>query len=96
MLMKYNAIAQFQDTLFLMGMMDEFESGREWIEEKFDMNKMSGDVSVFETNIRYLGGFLSLYALTGDDLFRERAKETADKLLPAFNSPTGRSHRSVI
>ena len=79
-----------QDTLFLMGMMDEFESGRQWIEEKFDMNKMSGDVSVFETNIRYLGGFLSLYALTGDDLFRERAKETADKLLPAFNSPTGR------
>ena len=26
-----------------MGMMDEFESGREWIEEKFDMNKMSGN-----------------------------------------------------
>ena len=25
----------------------------------------------------------------GDDLFREKAKETADKLLPAFNSPTG-------
>ena len=43
-----------QDTLFLMGMMEEFESGRQWIEEKFDMNKMSGDVSVFETNIRYL------------------------------------------
>ena len=37
-----------------MGMMEEFESGRQWIEEKFDMNKMSGDVSVFETNIRYL------------------------------------------
>ena len=35
--------ALFQDTLFLMGMMDEFESGREWIEEKFDMNKMSGN-----------------------------------------------------
>ena len=50
-----------------MGMMDEFETGREWIEQNFDMNKMSGDVSVFETNIRYLGGFLSLYALTGRD-----------------------------
>ena len=73
-----------------MGMMDEFEAGREWIEQKFDMNKMSGDVSVFETNIRYLGGFLALFALTGDALFREKAKETADKLLPAFNSPTGK------
>jgi mannosyl-oligosaccharide alpha-1,2-mannosidase len=44
---------------------------------------------VFETNIRYLGGFLSLYALTGDDLFKEKAQEVCDKLLPAFNSPTG-------
>ena len=85
-----------QDTLYLMGMMDEFEAGREWIEQKFDMNKMSGDVSVFETNIRYLGGFLALFALTGDALFREKAKETADKLLPAFNSPTGKVDVVVV
>ena len=77
------------DTLYVMGMMEDFNKGREWIEQKFDMNKMSGDVSVFETNIRYLGGFLSLYALTGDTLFKDKAVQVADKLMPAFNSPTG-------
>lgn len=49
----------------------------------------TGDISVFETNIRYLGGLLSLYALTGDDLFKEKAVHVAEKLMPAFNSPTG-------
>jgi len=32
---------------------------------------------------------LSAYALTGDDLFREKAAHVADKLTPAFKSPTG-------
>jgi mannosyl-oligosaccharide alpha-1,2-mannosidase len=49
----------------------------------------SGDVSVFEWIIRYVGGFLSLYALTGDNLFKKKAQEVSDKLLPAFNSITG-------
>ena len=48
-----------------------------------------GDISVFETNIRYVGGLLTLYAFTGDDLFRSKAAHVADKLLPAFKSPTG-------
>ena len=49
----------------------------------------SGDISVFETNIRYVGGLLSAYALTGDELFLEKATHVADKLTPAFKSPTG-------
>ena len=49
----------------------------------------SGDVSVFETNIRYVGGLLSAYALSGDKMFKEKAEHVASKLLPAFNSPTG-------
>ncbi len=28
------------DTLYIMGMMDEFEKGREWIEDNLDFNKM--------------------------------------------------------
>lgn len=47
------------------------------------------DMSVFETNIRFVGGFLTLYAFTGDNLFKDKAKEVADKLLPAFQTPTG-------
>jgi len=49
----------------------------------------NGFMSVFETNIRFLGGLLSLYALTGDIGFRNKARHVADKLLPAFNSPSG-------
>ena len=36
--------------------------------------------------IRYLGGLLSTYSLTGDVVFREKAVEVADRLLPAFTS----------
>lgn len=47
------------------------------------------DLSVFEVNIRFVGGLLSCYALTGDTLFRDKAEHIAEKLLPAFQTPTG-------
>ena len=50
----------------------------------------SGDVSVFETNIRYVGGLLTAYSFTGDTIFMDKAAHIADKLLPAFNTPSGR------
>lgn len=30
-----------------------------------------------------------MYALTGDELFKKKAQEVADKLLPAFETETG-------
>ena len=53
----------------------------------FDLQ--TGNIAVFETNIRYVGGLLSVYALTGDNLFRRKAHHVAEKLLPAFQTPTG-------
>lgn len=52
-------------------------------------SKQSADLSVFETNIRYVGGLLSCYAFTGDPMFKEKAQYVAEKLLPAFQTPTG-------
>lgn len=49
----------------------------------------SAELSVFETNIRFVGGLLTMYSLTGDPVFKERAQHVADKLLPAFQTPTG-------
>ena len=46
-------------------------------------------VSVFETNIRIVGGFLTAYAFTGDEMFVKKAHEVATLLLPAFDTPTG-------
>ena len=68
---------------------EEFEKGKAWAAEHLDLGQMTGDVSVFETNIRYLGGLLSIFSLTGEEIFKSKAVHIADKLLPAFNSPTG-------
>lgn len=77
------------DTLYLMGLKDEFEEGRNWVATRFSIDNTTGDLSVFETNIRFVGGLLTLYAFTGDTMFRDKAQYIADKLLPAFQSPTG-------
>lgn len=77
------------DTLFIMGLKEDFDEGRDWVASRFNLDNVTGDISVFETNIRFVGGFLSLYALTGDPIFKEKAQYTADKLLPAFQTPTG-------
>lgn len=77
------------DTLYIMGMQEEFKKGREWIANELNIDTLSSDVSVFEVNIRFVGGLLACYSLTGDVVFRDRAQEIADKLLPAFQTPTG-------
>jgi len=82
-------IVDAMDTLHIMGLSNEFDRGKEWIKNNLDISKMSGDVSVFETNIRYVGGLLTLYSFTGDEIFKEKAADIVDRLLPAFNTPTG-------
>jgi len=77
------------DTLYIMGLTEEFDKAREWINNNLDMSRMTGDVSVFETNIRYVGGLLTAYAFTGDSMFKDKAVHIVDKLLPAFKTPTG-------
>ena len=56
-------------------------------------------VNVFEVNIRLLGGLLSGHVLAADKrldltdgydgVLLERARELGDRLMPAFNTPTG-------
>uniref|UniRef100_A0AB38ZEB3 alpha-1,2-Mannosidase n=1 Tax=Ectomocoris sp. TaxID=3104572 RepID=A0AB38ZEB3_9HEMI len=77
------------DTLYIMGLHDEFKQGRDWIQNNLHFDDLPGDFSVFETNIRYVGGLLTCFALTGDVMFRDKADYIAKKLLPAFQTPTG-------
>ena len=49
-----------------MGMMDEYSDAKLFIETELDMKSIRGDLSVFETNIRFVGGLLSIHALTGE------------------------------
>lgn len=46
-------------------------------------------IPVFETTIRYLGGLLSAYDLSGDPLMLERATELGDWILPALGTKEG-------
>ncbi|OCT80295.1 mannosyl-oligosaccharide 1,2-alpha-mannosidase IA [Xenopus laevis] len=76
------------DTLYIMGMMDEFKDAKEWVEKNLVFN-VNAEVSVFEVNIRFVGGLLSAYYISGEEVFRRKAVELGEKLLPAFNTPTG-------
>ncbi|PPS11790.1 hypothetical protein GOBAR_AA08851 [Gossypium barbadense] len=59
-----------------------------WVANSLDFNK-DYDASVFETTIRVVGGLLSAYDLSRDNVFLEKARDIADRLLPAWDTTTG-------
>ena len=54
-----------------MDMKDEFWRARDWVRDHLTF-KNAGEVSVFETTIRELGGLLSAYDLSKDTVFRDK------------------------
>ena len=83
------------DTLWVMGLDDEFRDGVAWVKANADFN-VDGDVSVFETSIRLVGGLLSAYHACGDAVLLAKARDLADRLLPSFEaSPIGIPHRFI-
>merc|ERR1712078_306164 len=93
------------DTLVVMGEAEEFARAVRWVGANltFDLNST---VSVFETNIRVLGGLLAGHELAqGGPLgvpvegyrgeLLELARDLGERLLPAFKTPTGMPFGSV-
>jgi mannosyl-oligosaccharide alpha-1,2-mannosidase len=76
------------DTLWIMGMMGEFAEARDWVAASLSF-AAAGSISVFETTIRVLGGLLAAYDLSGEGVFLAKALDLGDRLLPAFDTPTG-------
>ena len=82
-------------------MKDEFARARDWVANSDNNTESRGQTglsldwprrestSVFETNIRIVGGLLSAHSLSGDSIFLKRAEEVARQLLQAFQTPTG-------
>uniref|UniRef100_A0A915PM45 alpha-1,2-Mannosidase n=1 Tax=Setaria digitata TaxID=48799 RepID=A0A915PM45_9BILA len=70
-------------TALIMGLDDEFEEGRNWVADSlsFETNRF---VSFFETTIRVLGGLLSAYHLSGDQMFVQRAQDLGSRLAAAY------------
>ena len=46
---------------------------------------VAAKLSLFETNIRILGGLLAAYDLSQDSRLLDKAKDLADRLLPNFD-----------
>jgi len=82
------------DTMIVMGLDDEAAEARELILSELDFDK-DMEVQHFEVVIRILGGLISAYQLDGDKRFLELAVDLADRMLPAFDSPTGMPYRFV-
>src|SRR5438270_1196869 len=76
------------DTLILMHLDAEAERARSLIATDLSFDR---DIYVknFEITIRLLGGLLSGYQLTNDKRLLRLAEDLGNRLLPAFNSPTG-------
>ncbi len=76
------------DTLVLMGLEDEAARAKALVLERltFDLDMT---VQVFEITIRHLGALLASHQLDGDPRWLDLATDLADRLLPAFDSPTG-------
>tara|TARA_R110002003_G_scaffold97_19_gene7903 strand:- start:2860 stop:4833 length:1974 start_codon:yes stop_codon:yes gene_type:complete len=95
------------DTLMLMNLTQELKHAREWVSTTLDYNK-DQDVNTFETTIRMLGGLLSAHYLQeilpgmkpdrqkDEDLFLEKADDLADRLMGAYESPSGVPWASII
>lgn len=86
------------DTLLVMDLPAEYDLARQHVRDidfyllggsRSAYGNSDGRVPVFETAIRYLGGFLSAYDLSGDELMRDRAEELAQLIMPAFETMTG-------
>ncbi|XP_072951179.1 alpha-mannosidase I MNS4 [Typha angustifolia] len=93
------------DTLALLGDHEHFGAAVEWVGKnvRFDIDKT---VSVFETTIRILGGLLSAHLIASDyatgmkiqsynDQLLHLSIDLADRMLPAFDTPTGIPFGSV-
>jgi mannosidase alpha-like ER degradation enhancer 2 len=82
------------DTLIIMGLKDQADKDRKLIDAQLSFDK---DIYVknFEVTIRLLGGLLSAYELSHDPKLLALAQDLGNRLLPAFNSPTGLPYQFV-
>ena len=77
------------DTLWIMDMKEEFEEAVEAVKEIDFTTSTRNDIPLFETVIRYLGGLIGAYDISGGSykVLLDKAVELADVLMGAFDTP---------
>jgi len=77
------------DTLWIMGLREEFYEAVAAV-ATIDFGKSTSTrVNTFETCIRYLGGLIAAYDLSGHEVLRAKAIEVGDLLYAGFNTEHG-------
>lgn len=82
------------DTFVLLGLDSAAAEAKQMILHDLDFN-VDDEVQVFEITIRQLGGLLSAYEQSREPKFLSLANDLADRLMPAFNTPTGIPYRYI-
>ncbi|KAF2706131.1 glycoside hydrolase family 47 protein [Pleomassaria siparia CBS 279.74] len=91
------------DTMMIMNLTSQLSDARLWLHRKLDYEQ-DQDVNTFETTIRMLGGLLSAHYLSTklpgvssrrDHIYLSKAVDLADRLLGAYDSPSGVPYASV-
>ncbi|KAK9475249.1 glycoside hydrolase [Dipodascopsis tothii] len=82
------------DTMLIMNLTEPAERARTWIAQNLTYDQ-DYEVNTFETTIRMLGGLLSAHYLSGLDEYLDKATDLGNRLLGAFDSPTGVPYASV-
>ncbi|KAK6197002.1 glycogenin glucosyltransferase [Pestalotiopsis sp. IQ-011] len=77
------------DTLWIMGLETDFNLAVKACNFIDFSTTLTKDINVFETTIRYLGGFLAAYELSGKQypILLEKAQEVGELLMGAFDTP---------
>ncbi|KAI9697702.1 MAG: hypothetical protein M1820_007689 [Bogoriella megaspora] len=75
------------DTLWIMGMKEEFYEAMKAVDQIDFSRTVMEEINVFETTIRYLGGFLSAYDLSGETALLDKAIEVGEMVYVAFDTP---------
>lgn len=75
-------------TMKVMGLDDYAKEIEDYVIDSISWDK-DLFVKTFEVNIRILGGMLAMYEYTGDQKILDKTEEFGQKMLKAFDSPTG-------
>lgn len=75
-------------TLYVMGLDNEANEIEQYVMDSLNFD-VDIDAKIFEVNIRILGGLLSMYDLSGHPAILDKARDFADRMLPAFDTKTG-------
>ncbi|XP_077969053.1 endoplasmic reticulum mannosyl-oligosaccharide 1,2-alpha-mannosidase-like isoform X2 [Styela clava] len=83
------------DTLYIMGMKTEYDEARNFVANELSFDK-DVDVNLFECTIRVLGSMLSMYHLSHDRIYLDKAVDIGNRLIPALSqSPSAVPYSDV-